>query len=218
MPKLFDIESKQSYHFYQMIKKKIIKNDKVFLLLKNNKANWVPSYTQTTKMQNDINEKIRKLENKYFQIKNLFEKLKLKRDFIFKVGKQLAEEYKDIKIGINLQSQQRRMKDSLYIWYSENFFSEIFDPNSSFLSKYLIQNENMNNQNMKIYSSDNYTKKDVNEKDISIIINKTLENSFLSNVSYNKEIDNFENSNITNEKNDDTTNHSNNFDFGNLFL
>lgn len=207
-----------------MNQKKHIYNNKVLLVLKNNEMNWIPPSNQTAQMRNEINEKIRKLGIKYYQIKNLFERLKLKRDFMFEVGKQLVDEFKDIKKGITLQAQQKRMKEGLLIWYTENFYTEIFTQNSTFINKFFIKNEIDNHKitkNTRKCILPNINAKiakncSVGGKKNSKEPQKKL---FYSDVLYNEEIDSFDYSNITN--NGDSmkfTSQTKNFDFDSFFI
>lgn len=90
---------------------------------------------QTKNIRNDTNKRIKELGNKFYAMKNLFEKMNLKRDDLFYFGKQLVDEYKGIKNGIHLQNQKKRMKDALICWYCENFFDDIFKNNSLLLQR-----------------------------------------------------------------------------------
>lgn len=94
---------------------------------------------QTINIREKTNQRIRDLGDKYFMIKTLFDKYSLKRDAIFTIGKQLEEEFKNIKNGIHLQNQAKRMKEALYCWYAENFFEELTQPNSVLLKR-IVEN------------------------------------------------------------------------------
>ena len=107
--------------------------DKIMLYIKDSHASWIPIADQTQKIRNSTNLKIRQLGNKYYIIKTLIERLNIKRDDLFKVGKQLEEEYKDNKKGIHLYTQNKRMKESLYCWFAEHFFTEIIQNDSYIL-------------------------------------------------------------------------------------
>lgn len=202
--------------------KKVSENKKVLLLLKNNKLNWAnPSY-QTRKMRNDINEKIRELGEKYYNVKNLFEKLNLKRDLIFEIGKELEVEYKNTKKGLHLQTQQRRMKESLFVWFTENFYSEIFSNNSTILNKLINKNPqmaNIKNCNPQKNINSNFKNNETFLIDSNIIANEKQASSFYKDIVINNEIDNFDYSNIENDfKKEKSTDFTDNFNFGSLFL
>ncbi|KAK8844337.1 hypothetical protein M9Y10_024551 [Tritrichomonas musculus] len=123
------------------------------IYLKNNQTNFAEVTSQTKNIRNDTNQKIRQLGNKYYSIKAIFEQLNLKRDDLFKVGKELEEEFREIKIGIHLQNQKRRMKEALYCWYAENFFSEIVLQNPSVMNKlYQISNDHKITKIVKVKS------------------------------------------------------------------
>lgn len=186
-----------------MNQKKIIKNNKVILLIKNNESNWNPPSTQTAHLRKVTNDKIRKLGNKYYEVKALFEKLKLNRDFIYEMGRRFVEEYKTEKKGLSLQTQQRRMKESLLVWYTENFYEEIFNPDASFIKKLINKDDNqIKTQRLQIKT------KPVHEEN--------NDKKFFDDILYNKEIDGFELSNLD-DKNTEV-NYSKNFNFDSLLL
>lgn len=67
----------------------------------------------------------------YYQIKNLFDKMKFQRDDLFLIGKELEEEFqnskKEWRMPLSAGMQKIfMMKDSLFLWYTENFYDEIF--------------------------------------------------------------------------------------------
>lgn len=193
--------------FVGMSKKKLNKNNKVILFLKNDCIKRTALSNQTANMRNSINERIRNLGNKYYNMKNLLEKLNLKRDFLFLLGKRLVEEYKDIKIGINLQTQQRRMKEGLIAWFAEFFYDDIFNPDSEFINKYLIQNASKKSSNA--VKTSNLQKENAN-------VSQTK--SIFQDIVFNKEIDSFEQSNTENDLSTHySSSKSTNFDFNSLF-
>lgn len=70
--------------------------------------------------------KIRKLGNKYYEIKNILEKQNLhKVTLFFFAAKEIESHHKDPKELIPLQNQIKRMKESLYCWFTEYFYDEI---------------------------------------------------------------------------------------------
>ena len=112
---------------------KTYKKQTIILIIKKEQIKYFQPTKQTTNIREDTNTKIRDLGNKYFEIKNLIENLKIKRDDLFYFGKYLEKEYSNVKNGIYLQTQKRRMKDALYCWYTENFYEELMEPNSTLL-------------------------------------------------------------------------------------
>ena len=117
---------------------KIIKKNLVILHIQNNKTNWIPITRQTQNIREQTNIKIKELGDKYFHVKSLFEQMNFHRDNLFFFGKQIEEKMKNDKIINHLMSQNKRMKEALYCWYAENFYKEIFEPNSVFI-KNLIE-------------------------------------------------------------------------------
>ncbi|KAK8870151.1 hypothetical protein M9Y10_008028 [Tritrichomonas musculus] len=99
------------------------------LYLKNNQANWCPPNKQTLHIRENANFKIRILGNKYFEIKNLFEKLNIHRDTLFNAAKEIENNYKELKKLSPLRNQSKRLKDSLIIWFTENFYEELTNKN-----------------------------------------------------------------------------------------
>lgn len=87
---------------------------------------------QTQKNRDKLNTKIRLLGDKYYKTKAFFERLNIHRDNLFFLGKHLEEQFKQIKKGIHLQAQAKRMKEALYCWYAENFYKEIFESSPLF--------------------------------------------------------------------------------------
>ena len=72
------------------------------------------------------------LGDKYYKTKAFFERLNIRRDNLFFLGKHLEEQFKPIKKGIHLQAQAKRMKEALYCWYAEHFYDEIFESSPLF--------------------------------------------------------------------------------------
>lgn len=107
----------------------------VILSIKQNKINLTKVSKQTQNLRESTNKKIKVLGNRYYEIKNIFNRLNLKRDDIFNFGKQLEYEYKYTKTGIHLQNQSQRMKDALFCWYAQYFYQELTEPNSVILEK-----------------------------------------------------------------------------------
>lgn len=110
------------------------------LILKKDKANWVTNKQQTQKIRNVTNLQIRELGDKYYIIKNIFDKFNIRRDTLFYFGKELESQYKNQKFGIHLQTQKRRIKDSLVCWYTQHFYTEIISPNSVIIKQLLLFN------------------------------------------------------------------------------
>ena len=111
-----------------------ISNTVTVLYLKDDQINWIPASDQTKKNRDQINNKIKELGNKYFQVKALFDQMNLRRDHLYFKGQELVDLYKDRKPGLSIHTPSRRMKESLYCWYAENFYCEIFNGNVSFLN------------------------------------------------------------------------------------
>lgn len=109
------------------------KNDLIVIYKKDRRMNTIEITQQTKYIRETTNQKIRELGNKYYTIKNLFDKMNLKRDDLFLYGKQLVEEFKQKKKGIKLQNSKKRMKDALLCWFTENFYDEIIQPGSIIL-------------------------------------------------------------------------------------
>lgn len=126
------------------------KNGKLILYIKNNEMNWAPISQQTKNIRKITNEKIRYLGDRYYKIKNLFDKFKFKRDDLFIIAKDFEKEYKNIKPNIHLQNQFRRMKEALVCWFCEHFFEEIVKPNSAFLIRMIEKTKNIESLNQKI--------------------------------------------------------------------
>lgn len=200
------------------------KNEIALLYIKNRKVNQVPIAEQTKRIRKKTNLKIEELGDKYLLIKDLFEKLRIKRDELYFFGKQLEMEYKEIKKGIHLQNQIKRMKEALYCWYAEYFFSEIYQFNSLLLKR-LAQ---FTNNPAVLFSLSKYQsnmmkiqKKQI-EKQTSKVIKTQMETNeyILPETKANQEIDSFEYSNInmenSNQKDSTISSDNNMFDFEKL--
>ena len=87
---------------------------------------------QTDNLREKTNKKIRLLGKKFYDVKNLFDQHKLHRDVLYYTGKEIEKEYVT---KFNLQFQYKRNKESLICWYAENFYNEIFSPNSYIMNK-----------------------------------------------------------------------------------
>lgn len=165
------------------------------LFIKDNKTNWTPVTKQTQTIRDRTNNKIKNLGQKYYQVKRIFDQNNIQRDYLFEFGRKIEEQYKDIKKIEHLQSQCKRMKEALVCWFSENFFSEITQPNSPLLNELILWNRiNLNktkktkskidkrnvqkNKNLPINTNENKTmtaKKDMMELDSEQInINTTI--------------------------------------------
>ncbi|KAK8899277.1 hypothetical protein M9Y10_001588 [Tritrichomonas musculus] len=199
---------------------------KVIIYIKDSKAKSMKITQQTQNIRDATNKQIRQLGHKYFSIKSLIEKLQIKRDDLFYIGKELEDEYKNVKTGIHLQNQQKRMKDSLYCWFASNFYSEIVQPDSNLLKR-IIDLSN----NLKILSTQNNygnKKKTAITKDVvkNEIIEKenikedNLDSMNFQNIRINQEIDDFDNSNYSDKqimKKEETSSNNLNFNYEDLF-
>lgn len=184
------------------------KKEMIVLYIKNKEMNWAPITKQTKSLRDKTNEKIRLLGKKYYIIKEIFDKLNFKRDDIFIIGKELEDEYKDVKQNIHLQNQTRRMKEALYCWYAEHFFNEISIPNSVFLNN-LILKSNRISKKKPISKTKTRIKEQKNAftKQIKPPIAKEKENIEPSLI-INQEIDSFAFSNISKEIRNDESIHA----------
>lgn len=172
------------------------------LFIKDNKTNWTPVTKQTQTIRDRTNNKIKNLGQKYYQVKRIFDQNNIQRDYLFEFGRKIEEQYKDIKKIEHLQSQCKRMKEALVCWFSENFFSEITQPNSPLLNELILWNRiNLNktkktkskidkrnvqkNKNLPININENKimtAKKDMMELDSEQInINTTITNEINAN-------------------------------------
>lgn len=149
------------------------------LYLKDSHASYTPASDQTRKNRDKINNKIRELGNKYFNVKAIFDQLSLRRDHLYIKGKELVEIYKDLKPGLTIQTQSCRMKEALYCWYAEHFYQEIHEP--IFLE--FLKKETSTDQTKKT----NYIKKKVAKSNISK--DKKMENIKINN-NFNNIVDN----------------------------
>lgn len=203
------------------------KNNKCLKIIyvKNSKTNWTPATSQTRRIREKTNTKINQLGKKYYSLKALFDRLGLQRDALFLLGKQLENDYKNQKPGIILQNQCRRMKDAIYCWYTEYFFTEIFEPNSDVLKR-LIATKMKGNEHIS-KSNKNTSLKDFHnlKKDSSQSENKNESYSIYAHddvfqdIKVNQEMDSFEiSSNLSEHNHMQKEEISNvNFDFEKLF-
>ncbi|KAK8841628.1 hypothetical protein M9Y10_027253 [Tritrichomonas musculus] len=199
-------------------------NEITLLYIKNRKVNQVPIAEQTKRIRKKTNLKIEELGDKYLLIKDLFEKLRIKRDELYYFGKQLEMEFKEIKKGIHLQNQIKRMKEALYCWYAEHFFTEIYQFNSLLLKR-MAQ---FTNNPAVLYSLSKYQsnmmkiqKKQIEKQSNKVIKTQMEINEFiLTETKANQEIDSFEYSNInmenSNQKDSTISSDNNMFDFEKL--
>lgn len=202
------------------------KKEITFLYVKNNQINQTSITAQTRRIRNKTNIKIRDLGNKYLVIKSLFEQLSIKRDTLYLFGKKLEEEYKETKKGIHLQNQIKRMKEALYCWYAEYFFTELCQFNSSLLKRLtLFTNSSkvlnsLSKLQLKMIKRINRNINNMKEQENEDNLQNTTDNAVFNEIITNQEIDNFEFSNInmenTNEKNSTSSSNNNMFDFEKL--
>lgn len=106
-----------------------------YICVKDNTPKIINGNSQTEILRDQTNKSIKELGNKYYQIKYILERINIHRDALYNIGKRLEEEYKKLKYIKPLKAKQRRMKDSLYCWYAENFYNEMIQPNSFFIEK-----------------------------------------------------------------------------------
>lgn len=214
------------------------KKEIVVLYLKDKNMRMMQTTQQTKNIQDATNKKIKDLGNKFYQIKNLFDRMNLKRDDLYILGKRLEEEFKNEKKDIKLQNQKKRMKDSLICWYAEFFYHEILDINSSVFQQLfqLSLNPNFESNESKYKNAKPVKNKKKNETGITknFLIKKDIE-KVQPNIDVdeserislydeeearvNKEIDSFDLSNMMrkNSIQDDEKCTNLNFDFSSIF-
>lgn len=98
----------------------------IILVVNNLHSNFIPATGQTQFIRDRTNKKIKELGDKYYNIKSLFDSLGLQRDALFGLARKLEIKYKDIKPGIHIETRDKRMKDAVYTWFADNFYTEIF--------------------------------------------------------------------------------------------
>ena len=201
------------------------KNQLIVLYIKDKKISSMESSQQTKKIRNDTNQRIRDLGNRYFDVKNLFDKMNLKRDDLFCFGKQLVNDYKQTKEGIRLQNTKKRMKDALICWFAEHFYEDIFMQNSVLLAqlsqlsknpqKILLKSKSNPIKNKPPKTIEKAQKKKVIPNDDKIVDT----NLDFHEAKTNQEIDNFELSNLIQKDNviQDNISINDNFDFNKIF-
>ncbi|KAK8897439.1 hypothetical protein M9Y10_015387 [Tritrichomonas musculus] len=171
--------------------------DLVMLYIKDCGSSWIPVTSQTQRIRDTTNQKIRELGNKYYLTKFLFEKLNIKRDDLYAFGKKLEDDFKDIKNGLHLKNQCKRMKELLYCWFAEHFFEDIFKKDSILLQQFVDLSKNTNNiKEIQKFRTQDHLR---NEIQIEEFIGKKIENNRMLNydgLSFNQEIDSFDMSNV----------------------
>lgn len=172
-----------------------MKTQNVIIFIKNQKIKYFQETKQTKNLQDLTNQKIRELGSKYYDVKNLFDKMKIHRDILFILGKELEQQYKSVKQKIHLQTQFKRIKDALIVWFTENFYTELFMPQSMIIQRLkFLENMNYIQSNQRnILSQFQINKKKDNkekkEKDAKI-------KPDFGNLQINTETDDFQFSNI----------------------
>lgn len=215
-----NFQIKNFYLFFMISRNK----DILVLYLKNNSNNWSSVTSQTQNIRDNTNKKIRQLGNKYYIIRNLFDRLNLRRDDIFffsKIyffSKILEEEFKDLKNNIHIQNQTKRMKDAIYCWYAEFFFDELCTQNSILLKRlieYCQKNKNplLQRKQKSCPKSKQITKK---QKINSQIKTNNEKNENTDKIEINQEIDTFDFSNSSTDNSKDTYSENFNFNFDKL--
>lgn len=181
------------------------KNQISVILIKNAELSRVPITDQTQKIRNRTNMKIREFGNKYYQVKGILDRMNIKRDALFYIGKELEKQYKNQKKGIHIQTQCKRMKEALHCWYCEHFYKELTVPVPSFINKLISLNINYQKstpskikQNDKSINENNcYEMQDEISNNTSTITNANPNLSILSDAKINQEIDCFDLANAT---------------------
>ena len=146
-----------------------------FIYVNNNSSEIITPNSQTEKLRDQTNKSIKELGYKYYEIKRILERINIRRDVLYDIGKQLEEEYKRIKYIVPLKAKNRRMKDSLYCWYTENFYFEMMQPNSPFVEK------------IKQYNNQSCFQKNINE------LSENVENKSTNNQTFTNENDQSQN-------------------------
>ena len=191
--------------------KKNCQHEVKWLFLKSDQMNWIPVSKQTQSIHENINSKIRQLGDKYYQVKHLFDQLNLRRDFLFFVGREIEEDFKNQKKGIHLQTQYRRSKEALTCWFTEFFYNELFYPDSPILNRLKesgnketskkLKKNNSDNNNSKLHNNQLLKEKKVKDAKEQLI--GISNSSLFSDMKFNKEIDNFQ---CCNDEKEDSNN------------
>ena len=143
-----------------------------FICANNDSSEIISQNSLTDKLRDQTNKSIKELGDKYYQIKLILERINIRRDVLYDIGKKLEEEFKRIKYIVPLKAKNRRMKDSLYCWYTENFYNEMILPNSPFIGK------------IKEYNNQSRLQKSINELSENLA-NISTNNQTLTNTNNN---------------------------------
>ena len=87
---------------------KEMKKNSIILIIKESQYRKSQITAQTQSMRDDTNQTIRLLGEKYYQVKNVFDRYGFNRDILFSVGKELEMEYKNVKKDIILKNKKIR--------------------------------------------------------------------------------------------------------------
>lgn len=185
---------------------KEMKKNSIILIIKESQYRKSQITAQTQSMRDDTNQTIRLLGEKYYQVKNVFDRYGFNRDILFSVGKELEMEYKNVKKDIILKNKSRRMKESIICWYAQHFFNELFQSNSVILHRLnnAQTNYNLNIIEVKYKNKQRYQEEIIMNGDNFILNsdvgqqqNKNTLDNFYKNIKTNIEIDNFDMTNAS---------------------
>ncbi|KAK8861083.1 hypothetical protein M9Y10_012778 [Tritrichomonas musculus] len=197
--------------------------NKIILYVNDSHSNWIPATDQTQYIRDRTNQKIKELGKKYYYIKSLFDSMGLQRDNLFYLARKLETQYEERKPGIHIPASCKRMKDAIYTWYADNFYTEIVSNNPEIMIQLQEIRSPHRNSSISKLSDKSFTQKkktpNQNKKNqktarITQVISKTIievqDNPITENTDYeyksflnlqvNEEIDNLDFSNISNDK------------------
>ena len=98
-------------------------NNTTIIYVKKSQTNISEPNQQTLKLRENANSKIKIFGNHFYEIKNIFDRINLRRDSLYYAGKEIEKRFSNIKKITPLQNQYKRLKDSLLVWFTENFYS-----------------------------------------------------------------------------------------------
>lgn len=104
-------------------------NNTTIIYVKKSQTNISEPNQQTLKLRENANSKIKIFGNHFYEIKNIFDRINLRRDSLYYAGKEIEKRFSNIKKITPLQNQYKRLKDSLLVWFTENFYSELINQN-----------------------------------------------------------------------------------------
>ena len=91
------ILSLQFIFIYYNLRMKHIKENNSFILTNNDSTKVITQNSQTEKLREQTNKSIKELGNRYYHVKQILERINIRRDVLYDIGKKLEEEYEKIK-------------------------------------------------------------------------------------------------------------------------